>query len=397
MGQSIITAFENLAVGALPTRFMRWPMVGTIAACLANRTWVRVQRGGFETRLRPNLYTLLVAPTGSSKSLGIKFARDLLAETTGVGTKIHLYTGTSSAKGMLDQMIPTESSPNRDKLYLVQDELASDVGRPEMAEQYFKALTKMYYLEPYEETTRLNGYTNLSVNKYCEFGYCLNVMWATTPRWLCECMPATMADTGLLPRICTIIDMKWRWPEFDPPAPEGAAATRARIVKRLDELMELEGEFVRTPEAYEFLREWYYSRPEPTSNTQKAYFARERDWVEKLAMVVAAAEGEADEQRITVGHYESAIKLAIDASESPARFLKGGDFLDELRAKLRVSPNGANRSEVVRWAERRHRLARDVDNAIEHLIAAGQLRQEVIATKGRPKVRYFWDKGDEDE
>lgn len=390
---NIITAFETLAGDSLPIRFMRWPMISTIAACLQNRVWVTIRRGGFETRLTPNLYVMLVANTGSAKSLGIKFGLQLLRETETWNDRIHLFTGSSSAKGMLDQMVPTEGRPRADKLYLVQDELASDVGRPEQAEQYFKALTKMYYLEPYEETTRLNGYTNLTANKYDPYGYCLNVEWATTPRWLGDCMPVSMVDSGLLPRICSIIDLKWRWPEFDPEPPCDAQRVRLAITKRLDELLVLEGEFVRTREAYEFLKEWYNSRPQPISNIAKAYFARERDWMEKFAMIVAAATGSADEMEITVEHYEEAMKLVTDASESPTRFLKGGDFIDDFRAKLRVSPKGATRSEVVRWAERRHKTSRDVDNAVEHLTAAGQLRSEALATKGRPRITYFWDGG----
>jgi len=391
--ESIVTLFERLAGPSLPVRFMRWPMISVVAAALANRTWVEVRRGGFTTHIRPNLYTLIVGPSGGAKSLGIHFALDMLRQCEGVADRLRLYPGSITAKGMLDQMVPTASHPQNDKMFLVQDELASDIGSTrETADPFVKVLTKMYYLEPFEEMTRTSGHTDLSRNRYDSFGYCLNVLWATTPTWLFDCIPENTIDSGFWPRVCTIIESNWLRPRFDPQADPQAEATKAEIITRLEQIMWLEGQFEVLPAAYEWLREWFEGRADPTTDTERAYFARERDWLEKLAMNHVAATRRDDELVIDVADYEAAAKLVADAGESPRRFLRGRGVAMGLSEKLAVSPNGATRSEVLTWAHRQNMRKYDVDDTLDMLIEAGMIVSEVVPGRGRgrPMTRYRW-------
>lgn len=396
--------------GVVPIRFARWACISAIAAAMAGRVWVPVNwLGGKPFKLRPNLYVLMIGEAATFKSAAILTAKDMLlecpyAETTVNETpgqpngglkpeaRIQVYRGTLNGKSMIDLMQTTRRRPWLDQFYLVQDELAAHLGTDSStAGLTVRALTDMYYLGAYQEATRTSGYNKLRV------GYSLNVLWGTTETWMRDYIPASTVAAGFFSRVCTIHEVEQRRAPFDPPVPEDAAEIWAYMVDALSQVCLLEGEVQRDPAAYAWEREWWEKRPLPTDSSGWTYDQRQRDWLEKLAMVHMA--GGRRDMRLTIEDYQTAAEWVVEASENPMPLLRTtqdtGELADVLRKKIQNSPRGVARGELAVWCNQHRMPIESISPYLKTWVEAGNLEVETIATAGRPRIVYHWREKDD--
>ena len=71
----------------VPRRFHFWSAMSLLAACVADRVWVKAD---IATKIYPNLYVFLVGPSGSGKEQAIKVVLKLVAEQQ---YKVNPYAG----------------------------------------------------------------------------------------------------------------------------------------------------------------------------------------------------------------------------------------------------------------------------------------------------------------
>ena len=71
----------------VPRRFHFWSAMSLLAACVADRVWVKAD---IATKIYPNLYVFLVGPSGSGKEQAIKVVLKLVAEQQ---SKVNPYAG----------------------------------------------------------------------------------------------------------------------------------------------------------------------------------------------------------------------------------------------------------------------------------------------------------------
>ena len=385
---NIVHLFDYL-VGDIPEtarKFINWSMRSVIAGALARRVWVTKVTGGMTYHLAPNLYVLFLAGSAGWKSKSIGMATSLLEETSWQEI-INIYPGKITAPGMYDAMQPYKKHPNRNKFYLVQDELASMIGMKDWADQMIKALTAMFYLGRFKDQTRTTSEVNLGPD------YSINWLAASTFKWLSNVITFSAVEGGFFPRTITVMERGYLPEPFDPPPPPEAEEVREYIVERLEQMLHFKGEYERTKEAYEWLEQWFNGRELPTTDVGWSYFNRERDMLEKLAMGESAAEG--DSMTILPRHYEAMLPLLKSVQEVPIEVTQQFELdptsrkLEDIKKTL-IRSGKASRSELVRAAERHGITSKRLDEYLESWSSAGYIRSEVEATKGRAKRIYYW-------
>lgn len=371
-----------------PERWLRWSFISTISAMLTNRVWIMWRTGSQEIPVYPNLYTLLLGPSGDGKSFSIGRSLSLL-EQTSYKERLVLFHGKITAPGLYDEMIRTKRHPVNDKVFLVFDEMANDVGMREMSDMLMKSLTELYYGQEFSERTRSGFKVHLPV------GYCINLLAGSTPRWLSESVTLATVEGGFFPRTNCIIER----PEgvklvFEYKPTKDHNDIEEYLVTRMEKILGLKGEFVRSKEALELERDWYYSRPKPEPGVDRAYFRQQHAKVMKF--VITAAVLDNSYFRVTAKHMQTAIDWVNDASETPeeillkARMTKVSpeieavnDVFEALRLRGR-----ATRTELLRWAGKRGVLADKLDRWIRHWIGQGDVEEYREKTQGRPTIIY---------
>ena len=78
----------------VPRRFHFWSAMSLLAACVADRVWVKAD---IATKISPNLYVFLVGPSGSGKEQAIKVVLKLVAEQQ---SKVNPYAGKMTGPAM---------------------------------------------------------------------------------------------------------------------------------------------------------------------------------------------------------------------------------------------------------------------------------------------------------
>jgi hypothetical protein len=84
----------------VPAEFHLWCALSVIAACVADRVWFEKFRG---ERLTPNLYVMLIGPSGVGKNQAIRKAQKLV-ERAPNRERVGLYRGKISAQSLLSYL-----------------------------------------------------------------------------------------------------------------------------------------------------------------------------------------------------------------------------------------------------------------------------------------------------
>ena len=82
----------------VPRRFHFWSCMSLLAACVADRVWVKAD---IATKIYPNLYVFLVGPSGSGKEQAIKVVLKLVAEQQ---SKVNPYAGKMTGPAMWEYL-----------------------------------------------------------------------------------------------------------------------------------------------------------------------------------------------------------------------------------------------------------------------------------------------------
>lgn len=266
----------------VPTVFHRWGLYALVAACLGDRVWVEKFAG---EKLTPNLYTILLGPSGLGKGVAIstacKFAEAL--------PTINYYRGKVTGPYLLDYMgRPSRNEKGRlivagAKPFLVTPELAFSVGTGDLAVEFFKMVTEVYTGGSYtlREGTRTHGSIEIR-------DPLINWLGGSTEEWLIEAIPRSAVFGGFFARVVLVeghYNLKRR--VVSPLFPADREDCELEIAKRITDLSTLvRGKIILSPEARTVEQRWYENRPEPNSPLLLPNWKREHDLMLKLAAIV---------------------------------------------------------------------------------------------------------------
>lgn len=254
-----------------PPEYLKWSAISLLAAACGNRIYTHQWIGHSRMNIYPNLYMILVGPSGNFKSFAMSRVRAIL-EKTNYSDKLNLYAGHVTHAGLYEAMRAvinkknrktgeTESTeyPFRKQFYLLNDELANDIGGAEFADMFIKAITELYMLQPFDDRTRSSGHIHIE-------DYSFNWFGATTIEWLIRAITRDVLVGGFLGRTIIInqgmVDKRiWRTKP-----PENYDTLFKSLAYRIDELMVMRGFIPKTKEAWEIERHWYLSRKTPNES-----------------------------------------------------------------------------------------------------------------------------------
>jgi hypothetical protein len=287
-----------------PTRFHFWTGVSTIAGALRRRVWI--DQRAFQWT--PNFYVVLVGPAGvARKSTSIRQGIGLLSQVKGV----HLGAQSTTWQALLDALgdcqegveLPGKSKPEvMSCMTVVISELGTFI-RPDNRE-FLDFLTEIWDGQKavFSRRTVLKGELKLT-NPW------LNIIGCTTPAWLKDNFSEILVGGGFASRVIFVYANQKRqlvaYPGLEITGPE-YEAEEGLLTRDLQQIAMLKGGYELTPEAIDWGVDWYnrhHNDPRPAhlaSDSFDGYLDRKQSHIHKLAIVLAAAQG--NELKITTEH-----------------------------------------------------------------------------------------------
>lgn len=262
-----------------PPVYHRYASLGLVAACLANRVWLEVEK---ERPLYPNLYIFLLGETAIGKGEAVSKIGYFLK---GMEDMVGLIEGSVTSPTLVDLFNSSLGDGGPDvgrRLFFLSDEFANSIGSGEWASSFVKRLTQLFTgdMRHFTLGTRTSGIVTVERP-------CLNAFLASTPTWLLRSLDPEDITGGFLGRCLTVWPFVRPAPKYRPNYPLDKTALDAEIRARLTRYLGLGGEMHLTQEADVWLEEWYMNRPEEKDEMIRALARRTKALALKLAMCLA--------------------------------------------------------------------------------------------------------------
>lgn len=375
-----------------PPEFFQWVGISAMAACLGDRVWFEKFRG---SRLLPNLYVILIGPSGLGKGVAIDAALRVLKEDE---EKVRLYRGKVTGPGIIDHLsnahkrqevckasgLPYDETDVH-RLFLVTPELSMSVGSGPMADMFVKLLTELYTGGDYtfQEGTRTSGAKKLQ-------SPVVNWLAGSTEDWLVNSITKDAICGGFFARVCAVMakyDFGARF--LEPEYPPDYADVVLWLRERVRWMQRVSGQAYLTKQAHEVMRQWYMTRDVPDDELLLPTWKREHDMVLKMAMLYMIDEAP-ESLKIQSKH-------VIEAQKQVRRVLKHVPYLVTLASitperdsivfisRLIRNSGTVDLEMLYHQAARRGLTKYRTGDVLETLAAAGDVE---IDTTNIPSVRW---------
>lgn len=237
----------------------------------------------------PNFYTILVGPSGVRKSvaagIGVR-----LAETAGIKKFSDKITGAALLKDLAESTVKRIQGTTIQlcsPMLIYASELGVFMGPDAYSSGVIADLTDLYDCPKKWEKKTISRGTEEIIGPY------VSLFAATTPTSLKACIPPDAVGQGFTSRIIFVWADKRKQrvplPEFS----AGHKMLETSLVKDLQHIGSLRGEFEFTTAGLETYRNYYLSRPDPEEEFEderlRGYASRKDMHMLKLAMVLSVA------------------------------------------------------------------------------------------------------------
>lgn len=278
-----------------PEHLHFWTGVGVIAAALRRKVYIDQEY----FKWIPNFYIVIVAEPGiATKSTTLSIGESIMSELSCINLGPSAVTWPMLVQLLAGcgemVMMPGGEMLSMSCMTVVSGELGSLVELSD--KKMVDVLTDLWDGKPgggaWVKATKGSG-TDTIENPW------LNIMAATTPAWLSDNLPRAMIAGGFISRCIFITASKKRqlvaYPKNHMPK-DWARQRKAHLVQDLERLSLTRGEVVLSPSATAFGESWYHDLYHKriltcTSKDVAGYLSRKQTHAHKLAIVLAASEG----------------------------------------------------------------------------------------------------------
>lgn len=286
-----------------PEAYHFWTAVSVIGAATARQVFLDFNY----FTIFPNTYIILVGPSGVRKSaaagIGIK-----LAEAAGIKKFSDKITGAALIKDLAECTVKRINGTNVQlcsPMLIYASELGVFMGPDAYASGVVADLTDLYDCPKKWEKKTISRGTEEIIAPY------VSLFAASTPTSLKACIPPDAVGQGFTSRILFIwaANRKQRvpLPQFD----AGSKMLEVNLIKDLQHIGELRGQFQFTPTGFDLYHKHYLARPDPEEEFEderlRGYASRKDMHLLKLAMALSVA----DRDDLTISEKE--ISAAIEA------------------------------------------------------------------------------------
>jgi hypothetical protein len=287
-----------------PRIFRLWSAITTVSGALERKVWTTGAGGA----IYPNLFTLLVGPPASGKTMAIRQTAALWRKLKG----LHLSPDNVTKASLIDVLSRSmRTVMNGSTTPYIFSALAAPVSEfgvffTHYDMEFLSTLTHIYDSPPFHsEERRTTG--KVEINKPH-----LVMLAGTQPDFLATFLPSEAWGQGFTSRLIMIYAS--RAPQFDIFSPISVNADQ--LVPILEQIFSLKGEFVWTRSAAEELNTWNRANCPPTPQHSKLlnYNGRRALHTVKLAMISSASRS--PELVITVEDFERAKDWLLQAEKT---------------------------------------------------------------------------------
>jgi hypothetical protein len=377
---------------ASPPLFHLWTAISVVSGVLKRNTWI--DRGGY-FNLYPNLYVVLIAPTGRCKKstaarMGVKVMQSIDGikitheKLTPEGLIAHLgevgggITTTVASDGKNVRIGPKHDST----CYVFAPELSVFIGSASYVNGLIEVLTTLYECpDEWEYKTRTKGTIHLN-------NVCINLIGATNPEWMAKGFSEDSFGGGFMGRIIFIFQDSRRKVAWITKAPD-ADDLKIKLLHDLVKISEMKGTFAISDGAYEYYEKWHDAFEGDFSGRMAGYFERKPDHILKLAMILSASTS--DNMVITKDHIEAAINMLSTVEELMPKAFSYVGATPEARIAYHVIDIIANSPQhfisykrLLNTIQHMIKNRKELEEVVDLLESAGQIRQLNRAGK-----RYF--------
>lgn len=284
----------------VPQTFSQWAGIGLLAAAAQDRVFIEKHAG---SRLVPNLYILLLGPSGLGKGQAIghavRLAEPLEAKLNVFwgrlsGPALADHIGNQTAAGDLSGKKAVKLKPlaqpetiNIGRVWLVAEELALSIGSGPRAHDFVTFMTGLYSGSPvpFQDRTRSHGLIKIQ-------SPAINWLAGSTRDWLLRSVSRDAVEGGFFARVLVVeaeYDFNYRIAE--PMYPTYMDELVDELRERLSLIMRIKAaNMVLTREARDIANHWYDERPAPEDMALAPSWRRQQDMMYKLAMVLALSD-----------------------------------------------------------------------------------------------------------
>lgn len=283
---------EYASYGEASPRAMFWVGISTVAAVLRRKVWFDQEYFQWS----PNFYILIVgAPGAIKKSTSIDIGMHLLKKVPGINMGPSIVTWQALIEHIAqcreDVTLPDGEVFEMSCVTLALSEFGSFFDP--MNRELIDNLTDLWdgKLGKITKMTKTNGNDEM-VNPW------INVIAATTPKWLAQNFGENLVGGGLAGRFIFLNeDMPLKdvaYPKRNMNDMPARRATQAKLVEDLTKISQYIGDFELTEEAYEWGEKWYDEQRQSlrslgTDSLESGFIVRKQVHLHKLAMVICAA------------------------------------------------------------------------------------------------------------
>jgi len=375
------TYLEYTAFQEAPRKFHLWTGLSTLASVVKRN--IKLPRGYFN--IYPNLYVALVAPSGFTKTsaadISIKFLKEV--------PSIELIEEKVTSWYILDYFQELTTNKGECCVTMYAPEMKTFLGDLNKAE--LVAMLTSFYGCPDSSSFRTKGNKGAAIFK----DICLNLLACSTPEWLTLGTTTDEIAGGFTGRFVYVFEdipeRSFAFPE-DYITPE-VQALRQPLIDDLNHIATLKGDFMLTDQAKADYLVWYSTREqECTDERLRGYYARKRDLIFKVAMLLSLSQDDSmlideDVLKMTwtiLSDIENKMKETFSGIvDDPA--LK---YKDMIVSQLAKAP-GQEMSRADLLKKNWNRFDGQIlDRIITNLIDAGMLDNYTMKAKKGVKIMY---------
>ena len=318
-----------------PKKFIYWSGMAAISAILKNKVWVRRYPSSKDENrqaynLCPNIYVLLIAPSGHRKGFAVALAKELV-ELAG-DTKV--ISGRNSIQGIIQSLANAKTSPKGgppkydSAAAIFSGEFSTSLVRDPDA---LTILTDLY--DGHYNATWSNTLKHSEVEKLV--GVNITMLGGLNETHFNDMISEKEREGGFIAR-CMLIQSKKRERKNLGLRPSHFDLDKPKMAEYLASLKVLKGPFFLTEEAISYMEEWYNSYEPEGSGDKTGLAMRVHDHILKIAQIIAVSEK--PELVIDLNAVEKARTLCLEMM-SKAESVTKGVGVSEFARKTKVFLN----------------------------------------------------------
>ena len=382
-----------------PTSYHIWCGLAVIAGALQRRVYLQQ---GLERTIYPNLYVILVGPSGRTrKGVALGIAKELLERVSTVSIAPESSSGREALILAMKRASSTFTDPTDGKikyhcaLSAFSEELSVFLGQGDI--KFLANLTDWF------DSKDNWAYETIGRGRDAIQGVCFNMVGGTAPEWIQSMLPREAIGGGYTARVIFIVEEWKKKISPDHTLTDHENLLYGALERDLNRINLLCGLFTFEPAAKQAYIDWYVNEDAkmrqgyaPVSDHRfAAYCERRTTHIRKVMMLLSASRG--DSLVIEKQDFDRALSLMLDAESKMGKTFGGlgqarnSDSTEKVMEYIKVLGITTRKSLLSKFY-------RDVDSETLHRIESTMVEMGVITVKLLPKEGdkvYTWIKENE--